>query len=98
MATIGQPIRPGDSKKPKPPEPKVYDVTIDLTGVAGDDGEVAQFIRNLSASKMLSDVNLVVVDQNKMGDDLVRKFELRMIINPNADLQLGAGKKGKTKP
>lgn len=95
---IGQPIKPGDAKKVKPPEPKLYDVTIKLTGVAGDDGEVAQFIRNLSASKMLSDVNLVVVDQNKMGDDVVRKFELRMIINPNADLQLGATKKGGTKP
>ncbi|HWB53589.1 MAG TPA: PilN domain-containing protein [Tepidisphaeraceae bacterium] len=73
--------------KAKGPEPKLYDVTIKLTGVAGDDVEVAQFIRNLSSSKLLQDVNLVVVNESKMGGDPVRKFELDMMINPNADLQ-----------
>jgi Tfp pilus assembly protein PilN len=74
-------------KEPKGPEPKLYDVTIKLTGVAGDDVEVAQFIRNLSSSKLLQDVNLVVVNEAKMGSDPVRKFQLRMMINPAADLQ-----------
>jgi Tfp pilus assembly protein PilN len=69
------------------PQPKLYDVSINLTGVAADDVQVAQFIRNLSGSKMLRDVNLVVVDQDKIGDDTVRKFQLNMMINPTADLQ-----------
>ena len=69
------------------PQPKLYDVTVKLTGVAADDVQVAQFIRNLSSSRLLQDVNLVVVEQAKMSQDDVRKFELEMMINPSADLQ-----------
>lgn len=74
-------------KKNAPPEPKLYDVSIKLSGVAADDVQVAQFIRNLSGSKLLQDVNLVVVQQAKMNGDEVRKFVLDMMINPAADLQ-----------
>lgn len=75
------------TKKAAEPPPKLYDVTVTLTGVAPDDVQVAQFIRNLSLSPLLQDVNLVVVDQGKMGDDPVRRFQLKMMINPSADLQ-----------
>jgi Tfp pilus assembly protein PilN len=79
-ATVG-------SEKKNEPQPKLYDISLNLTGVAADDVQVAQFIRNLSSSKLLKDVNLVVVDQDKIGDDPIRKFQLNMMINPNADLQ-----------
>jgi Tfp pilus assembly protein PilN len=81
------PGAPIGAPKQTVPQPKLYDVSLNLTGVAADDVQVAQFIRNLSSSKMLRDVNLVVVDQDKIGDDQVRKFQLNMMINPTADLQ-----------
>jgi Tfp pilus assembly protein PilN len=79
-------------KKPADPPVKLYDVSIDLTGIAADDVQVAQFIRNLSGSKLFKEVNLVVVEQDKIGDDPVRKFQLNMMINPAADLQQDGAK------
>jgi Tfp pilus assembly protein PilN len=89
--TINPPAPPAGANTngvpPKPPAPtKVTDVSIDVSGVAGDDGQVAQFIRNLTGSKLLKDVNLVVVDESKIGSDTVRRFQLNMMINPDANL------------
>jgi Tfp pilus assembly protein PilN len=75
--------------KAKPAAPpvaqaKAYDVGIRLTGVAQTDVQVAQFINKLSRSKLLQDVNLVIVDQFKVEQDNVRKFQLDMLLNPEA--------------
>jgi Tfp pilus assembly protein PilN len=69
---------------PPPPMAKTYDVMIKLTGVAQTDVQVAQFINKLSRSKLLKDVNLVIVDQHKIEQDTVRKFTLEMTLNPDA--------------
>lgn len=63
---------------------KVYDVVIKITGVAQTDVQVAQFINRLSKSKLLKDVNLVIVDQFAIENDKVRKFQLEMTLNPDA--------------
>jgi hypothetical protein len=72
------------SATPPPPAAKVYDVAIKVTGVAHTDVQVAQFINRLSRSKLLKDVNLVIVDQFVVDSDKVRKFQLEMFLNPNA--------------
>lgn len=74
----------GKPAGPPPPQPKVYDVSVRLSGVAQTDVQVAQFINRLSRSKLLSDVNLVVVDEFALDNDKVRKFELNMQLNPKA--------------
>jgi Tfp pilus assembly protein PilN len=66
---------------------KVYDVAIKLTGVAQTDVQVAQFINTLSRSKLLKDVNLVIVDQFTVDADTVRKFTLDMMLNPGAVIE-----------
>lgn len=74
-------------KGPAPPvaQAKLYDVGMKLTGVAQTDVQVAQFINKLSRSKLLSDVNLVIVDQFKLDDATeVRKFTLEMMLRAGA--------------
>lgn len=45
------------------PEPKKYDVSLKLTGVAKNDQQVAEYLRLLSLSPMFKDVNLVVSEE-----------------------------------
>jgi Tfp pilus assembly protein PilN len=74
------------SVTPAVPQAKVYDVALRLTGVAQTDVQVAQFINKLSRSKLLTDVNLVIVDQYAVDNDKVRKFTLDMMLNPDAQI------------
>jgi len=69
-------------------QPRVYDVTIKLTGVAPNDGQVAKFIAKLNSSSLFKDVNLVFTDEFVVGDkeNKLRKFAIEMSINPNAPL------------
>jgi hypothetical protein len=68
------------------PEAKSYDVSIKLTGIARTDVQVAQFLSNLNASKFFQDVNLVISDQTVVGEDKLRKFQIEMTLERDADL------------
>jgi Tfp pilus assembly protein PilN len=72
----------------KPPE---LEVTIDLTGTAPSDGQVAAYISALGKSPLLSEVNLLFSDEFKRGQgdaqEVVRKFHVEMKVNPAADLR-----------
>src|SRR5688500_5149076 len=67
-------------------EAKLYDVTIKATGVAGTDVLVAQFISRLNQSTLLKDVNLIVSEEFKADGDSARKFQIEMMVSPNADV------------
>jgi len=67
-------------------QPIVYDVTMKVTGMASNDVQVAQFITKLNASKLLKDVNLLISDEFKSGDDKLRKFQIEMTLNPSAEI------------
>ena len=70
----------------KETEAKVFDVFLKVTGTAYNDGQVAQYINRLTKSKILRDVNLSVTDEFVMGDDKLRKFQIEMMLDPDADL------------
>jgi Tfp pilus assembly protein PilN len=74
-------------------QPKKFDVSIKLTGVATNDGQVAEFIKKLSKSTLLKDVNLVVVDEFLLEKEPVRKFQLEMSLNPTAEVKALADSK-----
>jgi Tfp pilus assembly protein PilN len=69
------------------PEPIVYDVTVSISGVAGDDVQVADFIHRLGESPLFKDVNLVISDEFSKDDAnaKLRRFEVNMSINNEAD-------------
>jgi Tfp pilus assembly protein PilN len=75
-----------------PAEPKLYDVALKLTGVARSDVQVAQFLRNLSRSKLLRDVNLVISEEHAQSEEKLRKFQIEMMINPDAEVQVAEPK------
>ena len=85
--------------KPAAPQvqPILYDVTMKVTGIASNDVQVAQFITKLNASRLLRDVNLVISDEFKSGDDKLRKFQIEMTLNPSAEIDpLGGDHQMKT--
>jgi Tfp pilus assembly protein PilN len=83
----------GKKKGPAAPgsEAKVFDVGIKITGIASTDVQVAQFITKLNQSTLLKDVNLVISDEYKGGsgqdaNNVMRKFQIEMMVSPNADV------------
>ena len=70
-------------------EPIKYAVTLRVTGIAANDMQVAEFIRNLSHSPLFTDVNLIVSDEldQDQGSHKVRRFEVSMSLNNDADLK-----------
>jgi Tfp pilus assembly protein PilN len=70
------------------PEPIAYDVTLSITGIAGNDVQVAEFIHRLGLVPMFQDVNLVISDEFTQDDTKMklRRFQVEMTLNNDADL------------
>jgi Tfp pilus assembly protein PilN len=73
-----------------------YDVGIKVTGMATNDVQVAQFISKLNVSRLLQDVNLVVSDEFKQGDDKLRRFQIEMKLDPAAEVDPLSNRQTKT--
>ncbi len=75
---------------PAAPEPKTYDVYVKVTGIASNDVQVAQYLSKLSRSKLLKDVNLLVSEEYKQAEEeKLRKFQVELMVDPDADVQSG---------
>jgi hypothetical protein len=72
------------------PQAKVYDVTVKVTGVADNDAQVGQFMAALNKSSLIRDVNLVISDEYVVNDAKMRKFQVEMSLDPDAEVQPGA--------
>ena len=80
----------GGSKTAIPaPQAKLYDVTIKVTGIADNDSQVAKFMSTLNHSKLLKDVNLVISDEFVVSEVKMRKFQVEMSVDPNAEITNG---------
>ncbi len=87
---------PGDSKAqrkaqqqaaaPTPAAPMTYDVYLRLTGIADTDVQVAQFMTKLNNCPLVKDVNLTITDAFKQGDREMRRFQIEMLQNPQAEV------------
>lgn len=73
-------------KAAEAPQAKVYDVALKLTGLADSDVQVSEFIAKLNVSPLLKDVNLVVTEVDKQQERAMRKFQIEMQLNPNAEV------------
>jgi Tfp pilus assembly protein PilN len=78
------------------PEVSKFDVGIKLTGVATTDVQVAQFITRLNSSKLVREVNLVISDAFESQGVTLRKFQIEMMVDPNAEVLLPPTEKTKT--
>jgi len=87
---------------------KLYDVFLKIEGVASTDVQVAQFISKLNRSQLFKDVNLVVSEEYKQQTqastssgqpadaDVMRKFQIEMMLNPNAEVMNPVNPNGRT--
>jgi hypothetical protein len=79
----------GKKNAAPPPQAKVYDVGMKVFGLADNDVQVAQFMAKLNTSQLLQDVNLVISDEYTINELKMRKFEIEMVVNPNAEITPG---------
>jgi hypothetical protein len=85
--TVRKTSRPktGAEETPPPVEIRAYDVHMKITGVARDDVQVSRYLAKLSESRLLKDVNLIITDAYKREDEQVRRFQIGMMLDPNAE-------------
>lgn len=78
------------SRKPPEPrvEPRLFDVSIRVTGVAGTDVQVARLISELKRSTLLKDVNLLISDQFVFEGQPMRRFSIELLVDPDAKVDL----------
>lgn len=67
-------------------EPPRYDVFLRLTGVADNEVQVGEFITKLNRSPLLRDVNPVLIDAFVKDKATLRRFQLEMMVHPDADV------------
>src|SRR5262249_22298593 len=93
-SAFDQQKKASDAKKAdgagSPITPKLYDVSLKVSGTASTDIQVAQFIGTLNQSTLLTDVNLIVSEEYKDKDDEqqshMRKFQIEAKLDPNAEV------------
>ena len=71
-----------EDAKPAPP-PKT-ETTIEFTGLAPTDLEVAKLIANLNKSPLFSQVNLKLSEEHKFANEVMRRFQLQVVLDPEA--------------
>ncbi|MFN4242922.1 MAG: PilN domain-containing protein [Tepidisphaerales bacterium] len=88
-ADPNRPVSPQDVARAqqaaqRQPQPRQYDVSMRITGVAGTDVQVATFISRLNGSRFFKDVNLVVSEEHTIESRRLRRFTLEMTLHPDA--------------
>ena len=69
------------------PEAPKLDVFLKIVGVAETDVQVSDFIAKLNDSRFLKDVNLVVSESHVVDKVTMRRFQIEMMLNPDAEVR-----------
>ncbi len=78
---------PDPANPPPPPQmQRVSNVTMKMTGIAGTDVQVAQFITKLNQSRLLKDVNLLISDEHVQDGEKMRRFQIEATLDPKAEI------------
>ena len=87
--------------------PKTYDVFIKLEGVATTDVQVGDLMEKLKRSPLFKEVNLLYTEEYKQtnntqgangkgSEEVLRKFQVELTLNPNAEVVNPANPNSKT--
>jgi len=74
------------AKQPSAEVQTVLQTTLEVSGIAYSDIEVASYIANLSASVLLDSVQLIQSKEQEVAGVTYRQFRLRMSLKPNLAL------------
>jgi Tfp pilus assembly protein PilN len=72
--------------------PKVYDVFLRIEGIALTDIQIGDFMEKLKRSPLFRDVNLIYTEEITIKDgrgkseEKLRKFQIELMLNPNAEV------------
>jgi len=75
------------SPAPVSAEPKLYDVSMKLTGICSTDVQVGDYMKALNKSKVLRDVNLLITEEFVQGGDKLLRFQIEMTLSPDAEVK-----------
>jgi Tfp pilus assembly protein PilN len=73
-----------EPEEDKSPVVEKYETKIDLSGLAPTDMQVAKFISNLNKISLFRQVNLIFSEEHDEGEEILRKFKLMIMLDPNA--------------
>jgi outer membrane murein-binding lipoprotein Lpp len=73
-----------EAKQIRPPR---YRVSVALVGVAPTDLEVSQYLAELNTYPLFEDVTLEYSEEKEIEDQIMRKFEIRLKLDPDADVR-----------
>jgi Tfp pilus assembly protein PilN len=87
--------------------PKTYDVFLKVEGVATTDVQVGDLMDKLKRSPLFKEVNLIYTEEfkqttggqtasSKNTEEMLRKFQIELQLNPNAEVVNPANPNGKT--
>lgn len=74
-----------EAAKPPPVQPPKFEYTLTVTGVAPTNNEVADYLTRLQQSPLLRSVELTFIDDTKLQDMELRKFEIVAQLPEDAD-------------
>ncbi len=74
-------------KEPETPRPQAprFDFTLMLTGVAGNNNDIAEYLGQLQACPLLTAVELQYIKETIISDVGLRRFEILAQLRPDAD-------------
>ena len=79
----------GSGKKEEPEKPKVlapsFEFTLKITGVAGDNNAVADYLQALKECTLLDSIELKYISATHLDEMTLRKFEIEARIRDGAD-------------
>lgn len=61
-------------------------VALDVTGLAQNDVQVAQFINAMSRNRLMASVDLVYSEETKYGEAVIREFQVTLVLKPDAEV------------
>jgi Tfp pilus assembly protein PilN len=87
--------------------PKTYDVFIKIEGVASTDVQVGDLMEKLKRSPLFKEVNIIYTEEFKQShpgqspsaktsEEVLRKFQIELTLNPNAEVVNAANPNSKT--
>ena len=61
-------------------------VALEVTGLAQNDVQVAQFINAMSRNRLMASVDLVYSEETKYGEAVIREFQVTLVLKPDAEV------------
>ncbi len=86
VANRGQ-ATPNNGAPPPPPKPVAprFEFTIEMTGLASTDGEIADYVTALNECPLLSKVDMLSAKEVTIDDTVLREFQIAAQIKNTAD-------------